>query len=95
MKKTICTAAIILAISFVSVNQLFAVTEVQSGIMGALEKLKMTLVKSKVIGGPQKFKITKETIELLKKSMDEGKVIVVDGDGSLKIEKDKKAESDK
>jgi hypothetical protein len=88
MKTSLLAATVALGLGLVALNDAYAITEAQSYVVGVLESLKMTLVKSKVIGGPQKFKVTKGTLELLKNAADEGKVVVVDSEGKVTIERE-------
>jgi hypothetical protein len=89
MKKTLAAVVAFAAVSIASVSVVWAITEDQAKVIPVLETLQLEPVKSKVIGGPQKFKVTKKTLDLLKKAMDDGHVIILDNDGTIKIEKDK------
>lgn len=86
MKKTTALAAFV-GISL-AVGTALAITENQAIVMPVLQSLKFEPIPSKVLGGPQKFKITKATIEHLQKALDDGSVIIVQNNGSIKIEKE-------
>src|ERR1051325_797350 len=62
-----------------------AITRDQALVGGVLNELKLELVPSDVIGGPQKYKVTKKTIKHLQELLNEGKLIVLEGDGSIKV----------
>jgi hypothetical protein len=87
MKRIASVLIAFTAIGLVGAN---LITEKQGIVAPAMEELKLELVKSKVIGGPQRYKVTKATIDHLQKLMKEGKVIVLNNDGSLTIEKETK-----
>ena len=87
MKRLTCVLFAFTALTLAGAN---LITENQGMVCPAIEKLKLEVVKSKVIGGPQRYKVTKATIDYLQKLMKEGKVIVVNNDGSLTIEKETK-----
>lgn len=57
-------------------------TQDQALVGAALEKLKLKAIAPKggIIGGPQQFEVTEETLKFLK-----GKVVTVDPDGSIKV----------
>lgn len=86
MKSAVLTLLVCVVFGLVCVTTAYAITEAQSHVIPALEALKLKPVKSEVIGGPQKFKVTKETLDFLNKAMKDGKSIVVEGDGSIKVE---------
>jgi hypothetical protein len=86
MKRFACVAIAVAAIGFTGAN---LITETQSLVGSVFEELKLESMPSKVIGGPQRYKVTKKTLDHLKKLMDEGKIIVVGGDGKITVEKDK------
>lgn len=88
MRKFVSTIALGSLVTLVSVGVAYAITEDQAKVMPVLETLNLELVKSKVIGGPQKYKVTQKTLDLLKKTMDDGHVIILDNDGTIKIQKD-------
>jgi hypothetical protein len=87
MKRIASVLIAFTAIGLVGAN---LITEKQGIVAPAMEELKLELVQSKVIGGPQRYKVTKATIDHLQKLMKEGKVIVLNNDGSLTIEKETK-----
>jgi hypothetical protein len=87
MKRLASVLIAFTAIGLVGAN---LITEKQGIVAPALEELKLQLVPSKVIGGPQRYTVTKATIDHLQKLMKEGKVIVLNNDGSLTIEKETK-----
>jgi hypothetical protein len=84
--KLIATLAFSL-LTFAAVSTVLAITQDQARVIPVLKTLKLEAIPSKLIGGPQKYKVTKETIELLQDALDEGKVIVLQNDGSIAIEK--------
>lgn len=86
MKKGLIAVVASIGIALAGVSAAYAITEAQAQVIPVLETLKMEPVKSKVIGGPQRFKVTKETLKLLQKAMDDGKTVVVESDGSIKFE---------
>lgn len=88
MRKAVLTGAALLAIALSS-SVALAITETQAIVIPVLENLKLKPIQSKVIGGPQKFRVTKETLDLLKKTMDDGKVIVLDSQGKITFEKER------
>jgi len=59
-------------------------TQQQALVGGAIESLKLKPVKSDRIGGPQKYTVTKETLEFLK-----DKVVIVNGEGDVEVVKAK------
>ena len=85
MKKFVVPA---LLLGLVCAGSLYAITKDQATVIPVLETLQLAPIKSKVIGGPQKFKVTQKTIDLLQKTMDDGHVIILGNDGSIKIEKE-------
>jgi len=64
------------------------ITREQSLVSGVLTTLKFESVKAEggLIGGPQKFKITKESIDYLAKLLEDGNTLVIENNGSVKIE---------
>src|SRR5437870_3872865 len=92
MKSALCIAVICSSMSLVAVNQLMAdrdgqATAAQTKVVDALRALKMIPAPKKLIGAPQKLTVTKETLEMLKKALDEEKILVVDAEGTVTIEK--------
>ena len=87
MKQSIAACVVGLGLC---VATAYAITEKQATVSPALEALKLGLVPSKVIDGPQTYKVTKETIDLLTKLHKEGGTIVLENDGKLTIKEGKK-----
>jgi hypothetical protein len=87
MKPLACVLFAFTALGLVGAS---LITEKQGMVCPAIEELKLEAVKSKVIGGPQRYKVTKATIDYLQKLMKEGKVIIVNNDGSITTEKESK-----
>lgn len=85
MQKFVVPVVLGLLVSLVLVGTVMAITKEQATVLPVLETLKLERVKSKVIGGPQKFKVTKETLELLKDAMDKGHVIILENNGTITI----------
>jgi len=81
--------AISLVCLFLSAGTVFAITQSQATVAPVLEQLKLKSIPSKVIGGPQKYAITDETIELLTKAKKAGKVVVLKPNGSIELVKAK------
>lgn len=82
MKRLIAASLVCLMMA----SPVFAITEIQAKIGGVLEVLKLKLVDNKgVIGGPQKYESDKNSLVQIK----DGHVLVVEGDGSISIEKKK------
>ena len=79
MKRIACLVVACAAIT------LMGLTEKQATVAPALETLKLEKVPSDVIGGPMSYKVTKKTIEHLEHLMKEGKVLVLENDGALKV----------
>lgn len=87
MNRSILVYLTLAMLAIFSVGTVFAITQDQARVIPVLKTLKLELIPSKVIGGPQKYKVTKETMELLQEALDEGKVVVLQNDGSITIEK--------
>ena len=90
MKRTLCIAIALMTLGSLGANSL--ITQNEALVSGALAALKLESVPGKpgIVGAPPKFKISKATIDHLEKLHKEGKVIEVQGDGSLKIVAGKK-----
>jgi hypothetical protein len=73
-------------LALVVVSTAYAITEAQAHVGGALQALKLKSLPSKVIGGPQKYEVTQDTIDFLTKAKKDGKTIVVAGNGSITLE---------
>ena len=86
MKKL---AALSVTFVLLSAGVVLAITENQAIVAPALQTLKLKPVPSEVIGGPQKYEITDETIKFLTKAKKSGKVIVLKPNGSIELEKAK------
>lgn len=86
MKKL---AALSVAFVLLSAGVVLAITESQAAVAPVLQELKMKPIPSKVLGGPQKYEITDETIEFLTKAKKSGKVVVLKSDGSIELVKGK------
>lgn len=86
MKKL---ATLGVALVLLSAGIALAITENQATVAPVLEQLKLKHLPSEVIGGPQKYEITNETLELLTKAKKSGKVIVLKPDGSIELVKAK------
>ena len=84
MKKFLCIAAACGAVALLGAN---LITQSEAIVSGALTELKFEPVPGKpgLVGAPPKFKATKETIDHLDKLAKEGKIIEIQGNGSLKI----------
>lgn len=87
MKKFIGLAVVF---ALITAGTAWAITENQAMVAPVLEQLKLEAVPSKVIGGPQTYKITNETIELLKEAKKEGKHIVLKPSGEIEFVAKKK-----
>jgi hypothetical protein len=85
MKKLLCAAAVFTTMGLLGANYL--ITQDEALVSGALTALKFELVSEKpgVVGTPPKFKVTKITIDHLEKLMKDGKVIEIEGNGSIKV----------
>src|SRR4051794_38308588 len=95
MRKFMTVAVVGVALALGAAGTASAATQIQSAVSGALQKLKFLFVPDKggKVGGPQKLKITKEVIEMLKKL--EGKEITVDNDGQIYLPGEKIPDGDK
>jgi hypothetical protein len=85
MRKLALALVVGVSTSLLGANLL--ITEAQSYVCGALEKLKFDPVPAPggVVGGPQRFRITQKTIDFLRNTANSGKTIVVENDGSITI----------
>ena len=66
------------------------ITQDEAKVGGVLQELKLESVKPKdptIVGAPPRYRVTKATIDYLEKLMKDGKMIEVQGNGSLKIVK--------
>lgn len=88
MRRMVLVSAALAAVFLSSVAPAWAVTEKQAIVMPVLDAIKLKQIKSDVIGGPVKYRITRETLDLLKKAMDDGKIIILESDGTIKFEKE-------
>ncbi len=81
----------LLGVTFVlmSAGALWAITENQAAVAPLLNELKLKAVPNKLIGGPMKYEITDETIELLTKAKKAGQLIVLKPNGSIEFSKEK------
>ncbi len=85
MKKLASVTVACVAIALLGANNLITQDEaLASSVLTAL-KFKSVAGKPGVVGAPPKFEVTKQTIEHLEKMLKEGKVIEVQGNGSVKI----------
>ena len=84
MKKLLCAAIVFAALTSLGAN---LITQDEALVSGVLAELKFESVPNKtgLIGAPPKFKITKQTLAFLEKLSKEGKVVEIQGNGSLKI----------
>ncbi len=84
MKKYLCAAVVLTALTSLGAN---LITQDEALVSGVLAELKFESVPNKtgVIGAPPKFKVTKHTLDYLEKLSKEGKVVEIQGNGSLKI----------
>lgn len=78
----------LLVVALVVILFSLGATQEQSLIMPVLVKLKFEFVPplDGRVGGPMEFKVTKETLEYLKALRAKGKVIILDNDGSVRIQ---------
>ncbi len=85
MKRFAIVAVACLALTFTGAKLL--ITEAQSYVVGALDELKFEAVPAPggAVGGPQKYRITQNTINHLRNVANSGKTITVQNDGSLTI----------
>ncbi len=84
MKKYLYAVVLLSALTSLGAN---LITQDEALVSGVLAELKFESVpnKTKVLGAPPKFKITKQTLDYLEKLSKEGKVVEIQGNGSLKI----------
>lgn len=67
----------------------WAITESQAAVAPVLTELKLKPVPNKLLGGPMKYEVTDETIELLTKAKKAGRLIVLKPNGSIEFTKEK------
>ena len=85
--KSLITSAILVCISATAIGaNLNLITEAQSYVSGALDNLKFELLPSGVVGGPQKYRVTQATVNHMQKLMRENRSVIVQNDGSIKIQ---------
>ena len=84
MKKYLFAAILLTALTSLGAN---LITQDEALVSGVLAELKFEAVPntSKLLGAPPKFKVTKHTLDYLEKLSKEGKVVEIQGNGSLKI----------
>jgi hypothetical protein len=84
MKKYLCTAIVLAALTSLGAN---LITQDEALVSGVLAELKFESVppKTGLVGAPPKFRVTKQTLAYLDKLSKEGKVIEVQVNGSVKI----------
>jgi hypothetical protein len=91
MRKLVCAAVFCSALTVTGLTQVMGAnalaTQVQAAVSSALQELKFDAGKGGMPGAPAKLKITKATLDNLKKLMDDGKQISIDADGKITIEK--------
>lgn len=85
--KTIIGILMCAAVCLGMAQSSFAATELQYTVGQAMETLHMDFVPNGVVGGPQRFRVTTKTVELLLRAVKEGKDIIVDSDGSIRFER--------
>lgn len=85
--KTIVGMLLGVAVFVGMAQNCFAATELQYTVGQALETLKMEFVPNGVVGGPQRFRVTVKTVEILLKAVKEGYDIIVDSDGTIRFER--------
>ena len=85
--RSLITSATLICLSATAIGaNLNLITEAQSFVTGALDDLKFELVPSRVVGGPQKYRVTQATVNHLQKLMKENRSVVVENNGSIKIQ---------
>jgi hypothetical protein len=64
------------------------ITREQSLVGSVLTTLKLESVPAKggLIGGPQEYKVTQATVDHLQKLLKDGKTLVIDAKGELKVQ---------
>lgn len=85
MKKYIAVAMLGLLGCVIAVRTAMAITEAQSYAIPAVEALGLEYIESEEIGGPQKYRITQKTLNLLTKYAKERRTIIVENDGSITV----------
>jgi hypothetical protein len=85
MKRFVCLAVAFVVLGLLGAKNL--ITQDEALVSAGLTMLKFESVPGKpgLVGAPPKFKVTKQTIEFLEKLAKEGKIIEVQGNGSVKI----------
>jgi hypothetical protein len=85
MKRFSLIAVACLALTFTGAKLL--ITEAQSYVVGALDELKFEPIPAAggVVGGPQRYRITQNTINHLRNAANSGKTITVQNDGSITL----------
>ena len=86
MKRVLTTIAGMMALGFVAAN--LNISQPQAITDGVLQELKFEQQPNTtgLIGGPTKFKITHATLDHLTKLHNDGKTIVVNSTGAIRIE---------
>lgn len=82
--KKLATLGIMLVL--LSAGAALAITQSQATVAPVLKELKLKPIPSKLIGGPQKYEITDDTIKFLTEAKKAGKVVVLKGDGAIVLE---------
>lgn len=85
--KSIILSAILVGSCATAIGANFSlITEAQSYVTGALDSLRFEIVPSGVVGGPQKYRVTQATVNHMQKLMRENRSVIVQNDGSIKIQ---------
>lgn len=85
MKKWLIATLLASAATVMVVRTAWAITEAQSYTCPAVEALGLEYVDTGKIGGPQQYRVTQKTINLLTKYAKEKRTIVIQNDGSLVV----------
>jgi hypothetical protein len=85
MKKALCGLFVVCALTLCGAANL--VSQFEALAIGVLNVLKLEQIPDRTgaVGGPAKFKITRQTINHLEKLMKEGKTLVANPDGSVVV----------
>ncbi|MEX2112260.1 MAG: hypothetical protein WD845_03700 [Pirellulales bacterium] len=85
MKRVLSLLVVAAALS--TMGAAYWISQDAALVSGALTELKFESVRAKsgLIGGPPKFRVTKDTIKYLKTLLNEGKTIEVQNNGAVKI----------
>jgi hypothetical protein len=85
MKWFFCAVVVFVAVGLLGANSL--ITRDEALVSSVLTTLKFESVppKAQVLGAPPKFKVSKQTIDFFETLAKEGKIVEVQGDGSVKI----------